>query len=76
MNDLSPQAVSTRLKRASQLRKLCLALAGPRRKRPWGVPTPAASSSEVKEQSAADGNQSGQPTSGNVPTTATNLPTK
>jgi len=36
--DMSPGAVSTRLKRTSQLRELCLALAGPRLKRPWGVP--------------------------------------
>ena len=31
--DMSPKAVTTRLKRVSQLRRLCLALAGPRLKR-------------------------------------------
>jgi hypothetical protein len=68
--DMSPAAVSTRLKRASQLRELCLALAGPRLKRPWGVPPPPASPT-VKEQSATY-----KPTSGNVPDTATNPQTQ
>jgi hypothetical protein len=36
--DMSPQAISMRMERVSQLREVCLALAGPRLKRPWGVP--------------------------------------
>jgi len=65
--DMSPEAVSIRLKRASQLRALCLALAGPRLKRPWGVPAPSASPA-VKEQSSTD-----KPTSGNVLNPESNL---
>lgn len=62
--DMSPNAVTARLKRASQLRALCLALAGPRLKRPWGVPPLPPT---VKEQPTPY-----RPTSGNVPATATN----
>jgi hypothetical protein len=50
--DMSPRAVATRLERASQLRALCLALAGPRRKRPWGVPESPAPPATVKETAA------------------------
>lgn len=63
--DMSPQAISTRLKRVSQLRELCFALAGPRLKRPWGVPAPPQA---VKEHPAAY-----RATSGDVPGRATNL---
>lgn len=38
--DMSPAAVSRRLRKVDELRELCLALAGPRLKRPWGVPAP------------------------------------
>jgi hypothetical protein len=74
--DMSPSAVSTRLKRASQLRELCLALAGPRLKRPWGVPPPSAHA-RVKEGSARyTARPNANPTSGNVPDTATNPQTQ
>jgi hypothetical protein len=68
--DMSPQAVTRRLRQVDELRELCLALAGPRLKRPWGVPPPP-SSPTVKEQSATY-----EPTSGNVPDTATNPQTQ
>lgn len=38
--DMSPEAVTRRLRQVDELRELCLALAGPRLKRPWGVPDP------------------------------------
>ncbi len=36
--DMSPSAITRRWKQVDELRDLCLALAGPRLKRPWGVP--------------------------------------
>lgn len=65
--DMSPEAITRRLRQVDELRELCLALAGPRLKRPWGVP-PAPPT--VKEQPTTY-----QPTSGNVPNTATNQKT-
>lgn len=38
MPDMSPDAITRRLKQVDELRELCLALAGSRLKRPWGVP--------------------------------------
>jgi len=69
--DMSPAAVSTRLRRASQLRELCLALAGPRLKRPWGVPALPLSPPTVKEPPATY-----RPTSGNVPDPDANSKTR
>lgn len=62
--DMSPEAVTRRLQQVDELRDLCLALAGPRLKRPWGVP-PAPTT--VKEQPPAY-----QPTSQNVANPAIN----
>ena len=53
--DMSHQAVSTRLRRVAQLRELCLALAGPRLRRPWGVPSPREIAPVAKENRAAYG---------------------
>ena len=33
--DMSPGAITKRLRQVDELRDLCLALAGPRLKRPW-----------------------------------------
>lgn len=44
--DMSPEAVSRRLREVDELRELCLALAGPRLKRPWGVPEAAQAESQ------------------------------
>lgn len=62
--DMSPAAITRRLRQVDQLRELCLALAGPRLKRPWGVPAPPRA---VKEHPTAY-----RATSGNVPDAATN----
>ena len=48
--DMSARAISTRLERASQLRALCLSLAGPRLKRPWGVPATPNAPKALKEK--------------------------
>ncbi|MBI4026858.1 MAG: hypothetical protein HY360_17875 [Verrucomicrobia bacterium] len=50
--DMSPDAVTRRLQQVDELRDACLALAGPRLKRPWGVPSSPAVLSVVKEQPA------------------------
>lgn len=50
--DMSPAAITRRLKQVDELREACLALAGPRLKRPWGVPPPR-STLELKESPAA-----------------------
>jgi len=68
--NMSPQAVTRRLRQVDELREVCLALAGPRLKRPWGVPAPARTAPAMKEQSP-----SYNATSGNVPNSATNLKT-
>ncbi|MFZ4694278.1 MAG: hypothetical protein ACOYMV_04045 [Verrucomicrobiia bacterium] len=47
--DMSPAAVTLRLKQVDELREACLALAGPRLKRPWGVPVTPGASTSVKE---------------------------
>lgn len=39
--DMSPEAVDLRLKQVSDLRDVCIALAGPRLRKPWGVDRPA-----------------------------------
>ncbi len=39
--DMSPAAITRRLQHVDELRDLCLALAGPRLRRPAGVPTSA-----------------------------------
>lgn len=69
--DMTPEAVTRRLRQVDELRELCLALAGPRLKRPWGVPAPPPPPPAVKEQSTTY-----RPTSGNVPNTPTNSKTK
>jgi len=38
--DMSPHAVSRRLQHVSDLRDVCLLLAGPRLKKPWGAIRP------------------------------------
>ena len=47
--DMSPKAVSSRLRLASELRDLCLALAGPRLKWDWRRPAAADVRPVVKE---------------------------
>lgn len=49
--DMSPMAVTLRLRQVSELRNLCLALAGPRLKWDWHR-TPAEVSGVVKEEMA------------------------
>lgn len=69
--DMSPQAVTRRLQQVDELRDLCVALAGPRLKRPQGEPAPV-----VKEGGGYYGaHPNDNPTSGNVPNAATNLKT-
>jgi hypothetical protein len=48
--DMSPQAVTRRLRQVDELRDVCLALAGPRLKRPWGVPASGDAPAVVKEK--------------------------
>ena len=50
--DMSPGAITKRLRQVDELRDLCLALAGSRLKRPWGVPPPADVPPVVKERPA------------------------
>lgn len=53
--DMSPQAVTQRLQQVDELRDLCLVLAGPRLKRPWGVPSSVDVLPMMKEQPAPYG---------------------
>lgn len=69
--DMSPAAVTRRLQQVDELRELCLVLAGPRLKRPWGVPAPLATPSAANEQPAPH-----HPASGNVPDAATHPKTR
>lgn len=52
--DMSPQAVTRRLLEVDELRELCVALAGPRLKRPWGVPEHPNPAAAPAESSMAD----------------------
>lgn len=72
--DLSSQAVTRRLRQVDDLRALCLALAGPRLKRPWGVPPPPTSPVE-KGPSATCGSRASPPTSPDVPRAEPDLKT-
>ena len=57
MPDMSPDAITRRWKQVDELRELCLALAGSRLKRPWGVPAEQDCVSVVKERKETCSNE-------------------